>query len=591
MKKFMKFLIAIISVTLVLNACRKDENDEYPIPGSTNSTQVRATISGRVLDETGSGLQGVIVSAYGIISATDVNGIFLIQGNVDKDRSVLEFNKTGYMKRLNAIIPSSSNVNYVNIILQDEPSAQSFESANGGSVSLDHGGSVTFPANAFVIDGTSNSYNGLVTIFSKHISPDNSNFSMLIPGGDLSAVDVNGDDVSLYSYGMASVTIRGSGGENLQIASGLQASITFPIAASQTSIAPQSIPLWFLDETDALWKEEGQATRVGNNYVGIVSHFTWWNCDYSESRSYVNGRVIDCEGTTLANVTVTIDGGITVTTDGNGYYTSWVPSAWPLTFQALPQGNFALPSQLENVAPLLAGQNFTIPDLIVPCGARITGQLVNCNGENTGGYIYLKLNNEVLYHQFIANGSFNIITIPNSNQIIYASSQDMFDLINVTTPGVQEILSLGELHLCDQISTLMNTSFTIDGVGYANTVVHLGIEEINYARYNGTYNTECELRGMSNVGDCQMIIRFDGNNPTTVDATSHFGGMFALVLNGISFVAISPSTNHLIFIITEYGAVGDSIKGTFQGDVEATSGTMMETATLTNGKFAFIRTQ
>jgi len=585
MKKF-KFLIAIISVTLVLNSCSKDENDEYAIPGVTNSIQVKATISGRVLDEAGSGLQGVSVSAYGIISATDVNGIFLIQGNVDKNRCVLEFNKPGYMKRLHAIIPSSSNVNYVNITMQDEPSAQSFQSANGGSVTLDHGGSVTFPANSLVIEGTSNSYNGLVTIYSKHISPDNSNFSMLIPGGDLSAVDVNGDDVSLYSYGMASVTITGFGGENLQIASGMQATVTFPIAGSQTTTAPTSIPLWYLDETDALWKEEGLATRVGNNYVGIVSHFTWWNCDIAIAQTSVIGRAVDCEGNPLANVIVTVNGQFTVTTNDDGYYSNSVPRGMALTFQVLTQGCIVSPSQLENVSPLPYGQNFTVPDLVVPCGARITGQLTNCDGENTSGWIYLKANNAVIYHQFVSNGSFNIMAMPNSNQAIHASSESGFNLINLTTPGVQQILPLGELHLCNQIST----SFTIDGFGYTNTFVHLDVEDLNQANYASFY-TVCLVGGISNVGDCQIRLNFQGNGPTTIDVTEHIGFLY-LGLNGINFESTRNSTNHLTYTITEYGAVGDSIKGTFQGDVEAMNGPQTgQIATITNGKFAFIRTQ
>jgi hypothetical protein len=49
------------------------------------------------------------------------------------------------------------------------------------------------------------------------------------------------------------------------------------------------------------------------------------------------------------------------------------------------------------------------------------------------------------------------------------------------------------------------------------------------------------------------------------------------------------SSNHLIIHITEYGAVGDSIKGTFSGDVETSGG--LSTGTITNGKFAFLRGQ
>jgi hypothetical protein len=35
--------------------------------------------------------------------------------------------------------------------------------------------------------------------------------------------------------------------------------------------------LWSFDEAKGLWKEEGQAIKTGSNYVGDVSHFSFWN--------------------------------------------------------------------------------------------------------------------------------------------------------------------------------------------------------------------------------------------------------------------------------------------------------------------------
>ena len=49
--------------------------------------------------------------------------------------------------------------------------------------------------------------------------------------------------------------------------------------ASQTGIAPETINLWYFDEENGYWKEEGQAIKDGNKYVAEVTHFTWWNCD------------------------------------------------------------------------------------------------------------------------------------------------------------------------------------------------------------------------------------------------------------------------------------------------------------------------
>jgi hypothetical protein len=48
---------------------------------------------------------------------------------------------------------------------------------------------------------------------------------------------------------------------------------------TQIAIAPESIPLWFFDENVGYWKEQGEAVKIGNRYIGEVTHFTWWNCD------------------------------------------------------------------------------------------------------------------------------------------------------------------------------------------------------------------------------------------------------------------------------------------------------------------------
>src|SRR6202008_1408413 len=43
--------------------------------------------------------------------------------------------------------------------------------------------------------------------------------------------------------------------------------------------APATIALWSFDETTGLWKEEGTATKTGSNYIALVHHFSYWNCD------------------------------------------------------------------------------------------------------------------------------------------------------------------------------------------------------------------------------------------------------------------------------------------------------------------------
>jgi len=585
MNKFMKALIAITALTVTFNACRKDYDEDDSIPASGSSNLVNATITGSVTDESNQPIIGVQVTAYGNVVSTDADGIFVLKGDVDKKRCVLDFSKPGYMKRLHAIIPSSA-VNYVRIMLRAEPNSQSIIAGNGGAINLGNGGSVALPANAIVLEGTTTFYSGEVKVYSNLLSTDDPNFSMLIPGGDLSGVDASNDDVMLYSYGMAAVTLKGTSGENLQLAAGSNATITFPISASQIGIAPQTIPLWYFDETASIWKEEGQATRVGNNYVGNVSHFSWWNCDLPTSMASINGKVVDCEGTPMANITVTVNGQMTVVTDQNGNYSNWVPASMALTFQVLPQGIIIAASNLENVSPLTGGQTFTVPDLVVACGATIIGQITGCNGDPVSGTISISSNNVLVNYCFSSDGTFSITGLPNTNYIMTIVASSGIISQQVTFPPESNTIDLGTLQACNNAGE--SNSFKIDGINYSISE-NLLISEGSYSPAQDV--TSCaQSGGMTFVGATNFFLNFSGNQPVSVDlATTITNYSFEIVAASSVgyFVPAQGGSNHFILTVSEYGNVGDSIKGTFNGNMF--NPLYQDSVYVTDGKFAFIR--
>ena len=83
---------------------------------------------------------------------------------------------------------------------------------------------------------------------------------------------------AMETYGMLSVNLFSPAGEQLNINPDFPATLTFPVDVS-TPNAPTEIPLWYFDEAVGYWKEQGIATKVGNQYIAEVTHFTWWNCD------------------------------------------------------------------------------------------------------------------------------------------------------------------------------------------------------------------------------------------------------------------------------------------------------------------------
>jgi hypothetical protein len=589
MKKYAIIFLLIISASVVINSCKKEDDDQNA-SSSSGGTSINASITGQVTDESGQPVSGVSITVNGIASLSDSNGIFLLQGQVTKNRCVLTFDKSGFLKHQHGVIPESGKTNYVNVMLRSMPSIQQIQSSTGGTLNTGSGGTVTFPANAFVIDGSSTQYNGNVSVTTMYLSTGDPNFSKMIPGGDLAGKNSAGKDVNLYSYGMTSVTLTGSAGEHLQLASGITATIKFPIASAQSGNAPVSIPLWYLDESETMWKEEGQATRVGNDYIGTVSHFTWWNCDYGGERSSISGRVVDCEGVPVANVVVTVNSNMTITTDQNGNYSAWVPSGIALTFQVLPQGVILLPSQLENVAALLPAQNFTVPDLVIPCGAFLKVTIVNCNSQAVPGFAFLYENNSLLSYQYSSSGSFRIRTAANAFNDLVLNSETGAQTIPVTTPNFLDSLDMGSIQLCNTFSS--SNGFTINGQSYINETVNYFSQNSIGDYWVGNGHTLCQLDAYTNIGHVTIEFHFQGQLPTSINFINPIPDSltyFFMNINGSDEYV--PEAGHPFMLnITDYGNVGDSIKGTFSGELMGWS-TDTNMVVISNGRFAVIRGQ
>ena len=106
----------------------------------------------------------------------------------------------------------------------------------------------------------------------------------------------DGKRVLLSSYGMMAVELESSAGEKLQIKSGSTATLSLQFLLQLESSAPATIPLWYVDESTGLWKEEGTATKQGNNYIGTVKHFTYWNCDIQVQTVMLTGTFKTANG-------------------------------------------------------------------------------------------------------------------------------------------------------------------------------------------------------------------------------------------------------------------------------------------------------
>lgn len=133
----------------------------------------------------------------------------------------------------------------------------------------------------------------------------------------------------IQSFGALTAEFTNTAGNQLNLASGKTATIRIP--ASDKGIGtPATIPLYYYDNEQGFWVEEGSATLVtdasGTYYEGTVQHFSTWNADILFDSIGIKGCVQDETGSKVANALVNMEGsnynGMASTrTDAEGNFT------------------------------------------------------------------------------------------------------------------------------------------------------------------------------------------------------------------------------------------------------------------------------
>lgn len=565
-----KALFLLISCAYLFAGCKKQEN-HIDHPADESDITGIATIAGIILDENNNPVANATISTHEKQTTSNTNGIFLLKNaNVSLERCVLKISKEGFVNHTYILSPSAQSVNYVKAFLSNDAPTHTIAATNGGSISLPDGSAVEFPANAF-ISGNGNAYSGTVSIGFKHLSIDDPNFSFKIPGNDLLGKNISGEKKPLSTYGMLGLVLKGSSGENVQLANGKPATLTIPIAASQSSIAPTTIQLWYFDETTSMWIQEGEAQRIGNNYVGKVSHFTWWNCSFAVDSGTVKGKVIDCNGAAIPNIVVSFNGGFSLITNQYGEYQSWFPAGWGSTMvQVLSINNneLLLNSQAENMPSLNYGQVYTVPDLVVACPSSISGNITTCEGMLTDGLVNLTWGSGGYNFQYTTDGNFNILcpanTLVNFSAMSFYNS-DFFTTDHVyTTLSNGNTLDIGNITLCNNIAAdnwiritgcfLMNDTLIYINPPFTNSAADVGNGYIlSTFRYNnGNNGYSFSIHG----GDVPGTYSLDDWSTNTVG----WGKLNPADPNDwLSFESYTGTIN------VSYGNVGDYMIATYSG--------------------------
>ena len=392
-----------------------DETSEMQVADLEDfGDSILANFSGRIIGKNGFGINDVKISIGNQTTFTDHNGVFfLTQVGVFENFAFVKAVKDGYIRGSRTILPQRSGYNDLQITLLDQNIVAVVDANQPSEVAIPNGPKVTFLGEFMTQSGQP--YSGKVNVSMHYVAPNQGTTFNETPGM-LLGQNQNGTARMLETYGMAAINLFTPSGDPLNILEGTTATIEFPVDAS-TSNAPNSIPLWYFDEEKGYWREEGQATKVGNTYVGEVSHFSWWNCDIP--LEYINFCfTVSADNRDLANHFVQIIRNISgqIIFEGylneNGQECGLIPLNEEITINVFGTNSCAdVVIHSEVVGPFSSDTDWsiTVPTLASDVlQTTLTGSAINCSGNPVvNGYLYV--------YNSMTTGFVNATIIPLEN--------------------------------------------------------------------------------------------------------------------------------------------------------------------------------
>ena len=294
MQKSLALLLA-----LALPACSAEEVDP-------TETATMATVSGTVRDADGNALAGVIVRHLETETTTDGSGSFSVAATPGTP-AVLTFHKDGFVRGLERIDVTGATPTSIRVSMVAMAPAIPFDSSAGGTAVGMRGATITAPAESFrTQDGTP--ITGMVDV---HLTPLNPSIQAELEAypGDGTAVDAEGETITLETFGVLDVTVM-QDGEELNIRDGMGVDIKVPLPDPLPAEPPETIALWGFDDEAGVWVEEGIATLNLEEgvYEGTISHLSPWNCDQPMSATCISGHVLQDDGADVPGAYVIANG-------------------------------------------------------------------------------------------------------------------------------------------------------------------------------------------------------------------------------------------------------------------------------------------
>ena len=477
-KQFYLPAFLVLGFAVTVTSCQREVDGTVPDvvvpidPAVNDNEMVTGGVNGIVVDENNRPVADATVKSGTNTTTTDRYGVFHFRNiNLSKANGTVKVEKNGYYTGYRTFVTVAGRINNVRIKMLPKANSGSFAASAGGTVNISGGAKLVMPVNA-ITDAAGTTYSGTVNIAMTWIDPSSADLPYTVMG-DLRGITTAGAERGLPTYGMIGVELTSSSGQALKIASGKTAELTFPVPASLQASAPATIDLWHFDEATARWKQEGTATKTGNNYVAQVSHFSFWNCDAPFPLVDLCMSFKDGDGGALINAQVRIKRTVNGTyaygrTDSAGNLCGKVPKNESLVLEVLDICNTVVYSQ--NIGPFSANTTLPVVTVTVPAANSlvITGTVTNCASANvTSGAAAIYLDGGHQYTVPVTNGTFSFSVMRCSSgtlnfSVLGVDYSTLQQSVPVSGSGTTGSVNVGTLQACGT-SSAQYIELLVDG--------------------------------------------------------------------------------------------------------------------------------
>ncbi|MDA9875337.1 carboxypeptidase-like regulatory domain-containing protein [Flavobacteriaceae bacterium] len=533
---------------------------------------------GRVVDLQNNAVSGATVQIGNSTTDTDMNGVFIIRdAQVYEKFAFIKVDKAGFLHGSRSVVPTAG-LNQVQIMLLPQTVTQTVSSGAAATVSLSNGAAVDLSGAYSNADGSD--YTGDVQVTLHLLNPTDDDMQQQMPGM-LLAENLQNEARMLETLGMVAVELRSDTGEKLNLSEGTTATISVPLDPETLAGAPNEIPLWYFDEENGYWIEEGSATLQGTNYVGTVSHFSFWNCDIPTEYVNICMNITDSNNTPLSNIKVDIESEFNGTrygiTNDSGEVCGIIPANQTLNLQYFLHNicnNIEIPNSSETVGPFSEDTtlNIVLDALEVEEYLEtITGVFNNCDGDAVvNGYVEGSIGNGIPFYNIVTDGTYEInILSCSENASISITGYDFDNLqstgeINYTLTSPET--ELGNLSACNNVEEFIQYSIDDGQIEYIVSNINVSVQsdfiDIQYFDNDQSWDTCFWIRG-----------NLDSNYP-------NFEGMYSFNYQdtGLFFTESCPVypsevNNEITFNLSSFGnSVGEYIDINFGGNYEDNQG-------------------